>query len=85
MVRSYQHWATCSEHISQLFVPVESGFMTNLSVIVTQTVCCFVRLKRLFSVNVLIIEIAIVLWSEESLSILLLLDMVGLTCPANFF
>ena len=35
--------------------------MTDLSVIVTQTVCCFVRLKRLFSVIVLIIEIAIVL------------------------
>ena len=83
MVRCCQHWATCSEHISQLFVPVESGFMTDLSVIVTQTVCCFVR--RLFSVIVLIIEIAVVLWSEESLSILLVLEMVGLTCPANFF
>ena len=85
MVRCCQHWATCGEHISQLFVPVEIGFMTDLSAIVTQTVCCFVRVKRLFSVIVLIIEIAVVLWSEESLSILLVLEMVGLTCPANFF
>ena len=53
--------------------------MTDLSVIVTQTVCCFVRLKRLFSVIVLIIEIAVVLSSGKRFILWIALSTFGTT------